>query len=439
MNFFKPIFLLLWIYFSVNAVIIHICPRNRFFFELKPQQCYANTLEKKLFIKLNIEETNTHDLVLKFWLNNYEKLKGKKFTILHIDSHADIDIVSEMNKKNILTSSWYKLKKYYGITISNFMSPMLYMGLVERVIWLTTKEDFNNDQFVIGNLKNSNLVKTNSSNLFIGDDRRLRIEEQFGNIQNHMEFVVMKIEDLKKLNFTLEPSKTLLDIDYDYFSTSSPLVDALVKRFKNKAQVKNVVSIFNDEKYCTSKMKHLSTNEKSIIDVLQIPTFQNSKEQNDDFLINRILFSLLYQCFHGKKKRWKDFVKCTKIPTKLWCKGEEDALRKQKLFKKYMDYMIEEEEEDEEEDIDDLLFEASSASCLREFSNSLQNIRKDKNELKQFLNQIGLKSPPAFISLAQSVNCGHTPKHLVEFIKYEIYQLLDELYIDNITIVKKNE
>ena len=239
----------------------------------------------------------------------------------------------------------------------------------------------------------------------------------------------MIIEHLKKLNFSLDPSTTLLDIDYDYFSTNSPLVDDLIKRFKNKQQVKKVISIFNEENYCLSNTKNLTTEQNQFVEFYKLSSFQNSRAEAKEFWISRILQSHLRECFHGKKKTNKEFLECSEISSKLWCKGEEDSIKLQLIFKKYMDYMIEEEEEDSVDDINDLLDEANSASSLGEFSKSFSEIRENVLKLKQFLIEFGLKSSPKLISLSQSLNCGHTPKHLIEFIKFEIYSLLNDIFI----------
>ena len=90
--------------------------------------------------------------------------------------------------------------------------------------------------------------------------------------------------------------------------------------------------------------------------------------------------------------------------------------------------MKEVEEEDSDDDVEDIIQEAHSAGSLPETNRSLNQIRKDANKLLIFLSEIGLNSPPAFISLAQSIHCGHTPKQLVEFIKYEIYEMLNILF-----------
>ena len=89
MNTRRKLFLVFFILcctFINNVYSVETCERKTFFFKLKPQKCFNWSLEKNLFSKLKITETNTHDEVLKFWLQNYNLLKGKKFTLLHIDS-----------------------------------------------------------------------------------------------------------------------------------------------------------------------------------------------------------------------------------------------------------------------------------------------------------------------------------------------------------------
>ena len=85
----KSVFLFCCLVVLVASKPVNQCPAPTFFFQVTPQKCYFSTIEKKLFTKLNIVQTNTHDTVLKHWLENYEKFKNKKFTILHIDSRKD--------------------------------------------------------------------------------------------------------------------------------------------------------------------------------------------------------------------------------------------------------------------------------------------------------------------------------------------------------------
>eukprot|EP01080_Neovahlkampfia_damariscottae_P004551 gene4551-7935_t len=418
------------LFICVFALSNDNCPKLNFFFDVQPQKCYFSTPEKEIFTKLKIVQTNTHDFVLKHWLENYEHLKGKKYTLLHVDSHPDIDIITKMNKYDILNWKFDLLHEKYGITIANFISPMLFLGLIERVIWLTPDYEYSYDKFKIGHKSGTNKVRTNSSSTYIGDGERLKKTESFGKETHDVEFITMKIGDLKKLKFKLNPSETLLDIDYDYFSTNSPLLDGLIKYFKTKDEAKEAVSIFNESNYCIKNNEHLNDFYQQQLKAYKKSPFQNSREGASEFWMVRILQQHLFRCFIGEKKSWRNFIICSTISRKLWCKGIKDATRIQLIFKDYMDHMKEEEEEDTQEDVEDLLQEAHSVASLPETNRSLTQIRKNAKILKKFFSDIGLNSPPAFVSLAQSIHCGHTPKHLVEFIKYEIYTILHDLFLN---------
>jgi hypothetical protein len=130
--------LLLFLFF---VLVVHsrkeICQPNTFYFKIK-KQCEPSdsTVEKDIFSKLNISQTDTHETALKHWLEIYESLKGKKFTILHIDSRKfhfyspikdpDIDLPNKLIKRVLLTENWETIKSKFKISISNFMGPMVY-------------------------------------------------------------------------------------------------------------------------------------------------------------------------------------------------------------------------------------------------------------------------------------------------------------------------
>ena len=311
------------------------------------------------------------------------------------------------------------------------------MGLIERVIWLTPDYPYSYDKFFIGNLEGTNKVGTNSTSRYIGDEERLTKYENFGKAKYEVtiickinyffkiEFITMKIEDFKKLNFKLHPSKTLLDIDYDYFSTKNPFLDSLTKYFDNKQQTKNALSIFHPNNYCLSNIKLYGLEH---LNKLKTSIYQNKREGKKDFWINRILHKHLYICFLGDKTEL-EFSKCSKISKKLWCKGMKEATKFQLHFKEYMDFVKDVEEKDSISDVGDLIQDASTAMSLPESNKSFWQIRKEMMNLKSFLLEIGLNSPSEFISLAQSIDCGHTPKYMIEFIKYELYEMLNSLLL----------
>ena len=65
------------------------------------------------------------------------------------------------------------------------------MGLIDRVIWLSSDEEFSTENFIIGNLNDTNLIKTNSGSIFIGDNNRLEIDQEFGEIQHNVRILYL--------------------------------------------------------------------------------------------------------------------------------------------------------------------------------------------------------------------------------------------------------
>jgi hypothetical protein len=247
-------------------------------------------------------------------------------------------------------------------------------------------------------------------------------------LNSQVEFYSMKISHLKKLNFTLDPSTTLLDIDYDYFSTNSPLLDDISRFFQNQSLAKEVVSIFNEDFYCLKNLKKFSPIHLSTLEKYKGSEYANSRSHVKEFWIQKILSTFTFGCFE-KKMSWDKYLKCTVVARKLWCKGNKSAERLFLLFQDYMDHVR--ENLDDLDDWKDIVQEANSASSLPESLKTGFEIRKSAEELKQFIKEIGLTSKPHYITLTQSNGCGHTPRHKIDFIKHEIYEMISDLYLKN--------
>jgi len=84
-----------------------------------------------------------------------------------------------------------------------------------------------------------------------------------------------------------------------------------------------------------------------------------------------------------------------------------------------------------EEYIDDIVRASFQMHSLPSHVYSKFKIRKLKEEMIESLKQIGLTSKPKLITIAQSETDGHTPHHLLDFIKFEIYDILNRLYVEN--------
>jgi hypothetical protein len=79
-----------FLFFVVEAIQQQQCKNIKFYFKNQKLICHSSSMEKEIFTKLKISLKDGHDEVLDFWMRNYEFLKGKKYTILHIDSRLMI-------------------------------------------------------------------------------------------------------------------------------------------------------------------------------------------------------------------------------------------------------------------------------------------------------------------------------------------------------------
>jgi hypothetical protein len=150
-----------------------------------------------------------------FLIWNYSKLTGKinqNNTLIHIDSHPD----NEIPKFNFSIHSLKSIKDFYDftyneLTISNFIYPSIYLGIINKVVYIfqpygNHKKTGLNEQFV-RSINNAGIILRSGI-----------ISEKMKNYNDpeRRDFLVEKltIED----NFSVDTTNVILDIDLDYFS-----------------------------------------------------------------------------------------------------------------------------------------------------------------------------------------------------------------------------
>jgi hypothetical protein len=230
-------------------------------------------------------------------------------------------------------------------------------------------------------------------------------------------------------NLNLNPSTTLLDIDLDFFSTNNPTYNGLQLYFGH-SNIQNIVKIFNPENYCLEKMKNVSVHVKKYLLTTPIPTskIDNGKSSTEAYISNLIHQDALIPC--TKMKSDRKFEKCTHLVRKLWCKGESDAKKFLKLFRSRSKMYLE-MPDDFEGVMEDITISAYQVHNLPLHVYTPSKIRNLKNQLIQYLKENGLTSSPKMISIAESEADGHTPKHLINFLRFEVYDLLNTMFVNS--------
>jgi hypothetical protein len=229
-------------------------------------------------------------------------------------------------------------------------------------------------------------------------------------------------------NLNLNPSKTLLDIDLDFFSTNNPTYNGLQLYFGH-SDIKNIVKVFNHENYCLDKMKNISVHFKKYLLTKPVPIskIDNGRSSDETYLSNLIHQDALIPCV--KLRSDKKFEKCTYLVKKLWCKGELDAKKYLKLFRNRSKLYLEMSESFDEV-MDDISISGYQVHSLPNHVYTPSKIRNLKHKLIQYLKENGLNSTPKMISIAESESDGHTPKHLINFLKFEVYDMLSTMFLN---------
>eukprot|EP01080_Neovahlkampfia_damariscottae_P002974 gene2974-4984_t len=407
--------------FFFSSVLSHVnkCPKDDYFFDNIKDVCFSFTSQKTVYENFNVVQVDTHDKILKHWLKNYGILKEEKYTLLHIDSHADLSLPLKANRKNLLSWKWNKIKNKYGVSIASFIIPLVYLGLIDKIIWIHNYEQYydpfhsktGKTSFSIGNLKNSNKIFVNSTSDYFADPDRMVKQKQYENIQ-HVEVYSINLEKGRKIDLNLKNSKILLDIDFDYFSTNNPGLSDIALYFKSYEIAENVVNVMNGKSYSTKKFRNLPTKLRE-----QLKKMKTTERHKLYIIIHQFLM----KCFGIEEK--KKFLKCSRISRILAKKKNIE-----KLQLKMNDFIIQKIYEELDEDMFEIIGRHWSTPHMPKFILKENEIRKKFGVLEQFFRNTSIKKENLkFISLAKSQECGHTPRFLIKFIEMEIFQFLEKL------------
>ena len=304
--------------------------------------------------------------------------------------------------------------------------------MIDKIIWIHNYEKkydpFYNKSgistFTIGNLINSNELFVNSTSNYFSDYQKMIKGKRYENLKKVKIFQFINgfyqvdiysfkdLDEFKKFNFQLEFDKILLDIDFDYFSSNNPGLSELSLFMESEKLATQILKVLDSNHYKNKKFKNLPN---SIQKQLQ----KIKRTENEKILL--ILHAFLFKCFGIEKKH--KFFKCSQNSRILW-NGEGNI---KKLQWEMNEFMISQFELDSESEKQDIIRKYFSSPYLPYFVLSENEIRKKIGKLRNFFKGLNIKKNQLkFISLAKSKTCGHTPAFLINFIKWEIYQFLED-------------
>jgi hypothetical protein len=398
--------------------------------------CSSGSIEK-LFdkIKLNYNIMDGHDNAFDFWMKNIHLLKDKKMTLLHIDSRnsltfknsdSDLQICQGITKEMVFSKTAEEIRKLVSIEIQNFISPFITSGIIERVIWIlptfeefyfpysakidfginpkTKKIESNSDHFMFSS--NPNVTLTNITTV-----RRKFFFKIFHKIQ--LEIFSLKDEFLtKKLNIT--PENTLLNIDLDYFSVTSPQFKSLSEEF-SKETVLRLINLFHPKNYCfkhdtfkriLGKYEFIASHETSAL-------YGNFQKLSEIYL-NRPLV---------KHFEFENVLKDSKNLKLFWCSKEfsfESLLEELHEMREYA--------QDYPDFYDDFFLIMSSPLHFSSYDEIMSSVKVLKTYLST--NGFGPEKLPLITTIAKSLTDGHSQHRKYQFILNQVMDMIYDLFVD---------
>lgn len=119
----------------------------------------------------NFKIINFHNEAARFWLENFRVLKENgPYTLVHVDSHADL---SFPRGPIVSSRSYEKLMKVSKMDIGSFIYPMVYTGLIDRIIFIHPFWDWRVadviETFEIGTTQEGYLSSTSRNFIFFSE------------------------------------------------------------------------------------------------------------------------------------------------------------------------------------------------------------------------------------------------------------------------------
>lgn len=237
---------------------------------------YNNNLQNNILnqLPLNISINEFPQQALHHILESvlYSKERPKDMTLLHFSSHFDLEV------PYLLHGSFLKSWKKFSSNISTraYIMPLVYLGLVKRIIWIrpswarTNLQDHRIYKFTIGNvgdseklaIDNIDIVKAgilssgySSSNYLtnrrIGEIVVVDGEQVTEAARDHPDILMSTI-------LGISPTESIAwNIDASYFTARNPFLNWLNSEDASHHDQFNIhaaISIFNPESYCMDQV-----------------------------------------------------------------------------------------------------------------------------------------------------------------------------------------
>jgi hypothetical protein len=395
--------------------------------------CIPGSIEKELMTNLDIYLFDAHDNAMYHWLKKLDRTK--KYTLVHIDSHNDLDYPRKLTKEMFESNhtDWAKDAK---IHIGNFIMPFVYAGIIDKIIWLKPEwENVNvcRDKFQVGNIPGSTRVASNSNLYFMEFHNQIPLE----NAQN-VTLEVLSINRFKCPDMKIRNDNILLDIDLDYFSTQNPLEKWLYSEFGlTQPQIFRLASIFDTNSFCWNRVNELPT---GLLDNFEPMSTTDSYSK----IINKmhtLLHVLMAQFFPQRGKRIisdEEFLQAMSYIMHLWCvEGEEMP-----PILLDVKHLIEASHRTDRSEYYSKTHPHVGLPSVLRMLDSIVNLPHhygntvEMEEMKRDLflwleiNGINKENPKKpIITIAKSQADGHSYSHLVDYVQNNIvYDILYRLY-----------
>jgi hypothetical protein len=318
-------------------------------------------------------------------------------------------------------SPWEKLR-LLRIDIGDFIMPMVYAGVIDRVIWIKpTWEKYAysmEEEFQVGNLRgDGDGFSCNSGNLLFATGT----ETPLVNAKS-VKFTIASLGDPLLDDIKFDSKTTLLDIDLDYFSTSNPARTMLKREFNiSDEKITDLARSFAFENLC--------------MDYEHIPEDIRNNYSSDDAYSHELVLKAYFLTRHvmnrfprkGRPITDESFLEATVEARKYWC--DTNATEVFLATKHFLDHAVEKvipvtENTMASTDIRDMLrySQLMPSHILRK-----PGIHEKVDELFAWL-QKKLPRRPIATTVVRSEADGHTPSRLVDFLLENVYIMLYKLY-----------
>jgi hypothetical protein len=215
----------------------------------------------------------------------------------------------------------------------------------------------------------------------------------------------------KKLNIT--PEKTLLNIDLDYFSVTSPQFKSLADEFSRET-VRRLVNIFHPKNYCfkNDTFKRILGKHEFIATHKISSLYANFQKLAEVYLTRPLT----------KHFEFENVLKDSRNLKLFWCSKEHS-------FNSLLEELHEMREysQDYPDFYDDFFVIMSSPLHSSSYDEILDSMKVLKNYLST--NGFGPEKLPLITTIAKSLTDGHSQHRKYQFILNHVMEMIYDLFV----------